>query len=43
VRVITLNDDTALIDYAKPIVNELCANMGEVVSDILAAVRERRA
>jgi threonyl-tRNA synthetase len=33
VRVITLNDDPALIDYAKPIVNELRANMVRVDSD----------
>ena len=32
-RVITLNDDAALIDYAKPIVNELRANMVRVDSD----------
>ena len=33
VRVITLNDDAALIDYAKPIVTELRANMVRVESD----------
>src|SRR5213075_2872815 len=33
VRVITLNDDAALIDYAKPIVNELRANFVRVESD----------
>jgi threonyl-tRNA synthetase len=33
VRVITLNDDAALIDYAKPIVNELRANMVRVEAD----------
>jgi threonyl-tRNA synthetase len=36
VRVITLNDDPALIDYAKPIVNELRANMVRVDSDFSA-------
>ena len=36
VRVITLNNDTALIDYAKPIVNELRANMVRVDSDFNA-------
>src|SRR5436189_2907921 len=36
VRVITLNDDAALIDYAKPIVNELRANMVRVDSDFNA-------
>jgi threonyl-tRNA synthetase len=36
VRVITLNDDQALIDYAKPIVNELRANMVRVESDFTA-------
>jgi len=36
VRVITLNDDQALIDYAKPIVNELRANMVRVDSDFSA-------
>ena len=35
-RVITLNDDAALIDYAKPIVNELRANMVRVGSDFSA-------
>jgi hypothetical protein len=35
VCVITLNGDAALINYAKPIVNELRAN-------ILAKIRERR-
>ena len=77
VRVITLNDDAALIDYAQPIVNELRANRvrvhtmlviggrdmeasavsvrlhhggpqgakpkAEVVADILASIKERRA
>src|SRR6188768_1890368 len=33
VRVITLNDDAVLIDYAKPIVNELRANMVRVEAD----------
>jgi len=33
VRVLTLNDDVALIDYAKPIVNELRANMVRVEAD----------
>ena len=33
VRVITLNDDAALIDYAQPIVNELRANQVRVDSD----------
>src|SRR5271163_2220387 len=33
VRVITLNDDAALIDYAKPIVAELRANMVRVEGD----------
>jgi threonyl-tRNA synthetase len=33
VRVITLNDDDALVDYAKPIVNELRANMVRVEAD----------
>ena len=33
VRVITLNDDAALLDYAKPIVNELRANMIRVEAD----------
>jgi threonyl-tRNA synthetase len=36
VRVITLNDDPALIDYAKPIMNELRANMVRVDSDFSA-------
>ena len=36
VRVITLNDDVALIDYAKPIVNELRANMVRVDADFSA-------
>jgi len=36
VRVIILNDDTALIDYAQPIVNELRANMVRVDSDFSA-------
>ena len=36
VRVITLNDDAALIDYAKPIVVELRANMVRVDSDFSA-------
>jgi len=36
VRVITLNDDAALIDYAKPIVNELRANMVRVDADYSA-------
>ncbi len=35
-RVITLNDDAALIDYAKGIVNELRANMVRVDSDFSA-------
>ncbi|MBI3417102.1 MAG: hypothetical protein HY043_17560 [Verrucomicrobia bacterium] len=78
VRVITLNDDEALINYAQPIVAELRANMvrvdadfsatpfkakisnaeqlrlhhggpqgakpnGEVIVDILASIKERRA
>src|SRR5688572_30247842 len=33
VRVLTLNDDAALIDYAKPIVNELRTNMVRVEND----------
>ena len=33
VRVITRNDDAALIDYAKPIVAELRANMVRVEGD----------
>ncbi|MFO1514020.1 MAG: threonine--tRNA ligase [Verrucomicrobiota bacterium] len=36
VRVITLNDDQALIDYAQPIVNELRANMVRVEADFSA-------
>ena len=36
VRVITLNDDAALIDYAKTIVTELRANMVRVESDFRA-------
>jgi histidyl-tRNA synthetase len=36
VRVITLNDDEALIAYAKPIVAELRANMVRVDSDFSA-------
>jgi threonyl-tRNA synthetase len=36
VRVSTLNDDEALINYAKPIVNELRANMVRVDSDFSA-------
>jgi len=36
VRVITLNDDAALIDYAKPIVAELRANMVRVDADYSA-------
>jgi len=36
VRVITLNDDATLIDYAKPIVNELRANMVRVEADFSA-------
>ena len=35
-RVITLNDDAALIDYTQPIVNELRANMVRVDSDFSA-------
>ena len=35
-RVITLNDDEALINYAKPIVNELRANMVRVDADFSA-------
>ena len=35
-RVITLNDDAALIEYAKPIVNELRANMVRVDADFSA-------
>ena len=33
VRVLTLNDDAALLDYAKPIVNELRANFVRVAAD----------
>jgi len=36
VRVITLTDDAALIDYAKPIVNGLRANMVRLDSDFSA-------
>jgi threonyl-tRNA synthetase len=36
VRVITLNDDEALIEYARPIVAELRANMVRVDSDFSA-------
>jgi threonyl-tRNA synthetase len=36
VRVITLNDDPALIDYAKPIVNELRASMVRADADFTA-------
>jgi threonyl-tRNA synthetase len=36
VRVLTLNDDQALIDYAQPIVNELRANMVRVDADFSA-------
>ena len=36
VRVITLSDDAALIDYAQPIVNELRANQVRVDSDFSA-------
>ncbi len=35
-RVITLNDDEALINYAKPIVAELRANMVRVDADYSA-------
>ena len=35
-RVITLNDDEALINYAKPIVAELRANMVRVDADFSA-------
>ena len=35
-RVITLNDDEALFNYAKPIVNELRANMVRVDTDFSA-------
>jgi len=38
VRVITLNDDEALINYAKPIVAELRANMVRVDSDFSATL-----
>jgi threonyl-tRNA synthetase len=36
VRVITLNDDEALINYAQPIVNELRANLVRVEADFSA-------
>jgi threonyl-tRNA synthetase len=36
VRVITLNDDAALIDYSQPTANELRANMVRVSSDFTA-------
>jgi threonyl-tRNA synthetase len=36
VRVITLNNDAALVEYAKTIVNELRANMVRVESDVSA-------
>lgn len=36
VRVITLNDDAALADYAQPIVNELPANQVRVDADFSA-------
>jgi threonyl-tRNA synthetase len=36
VRVVTLNDDAALLDYARPIVNELRANMVRVEADFSA-------
>ncbi len=36
VRVITLNDDPALIEYAKPILTELRANMVRVDADFSA-------
>jgi threonyl-tRNA synthetase len=36
VRVLTLNDDAALLDYAKPIVNELRANFVRVSADFSA-------
>jgi threonyl-tRNA synthetase len=36
VRVLTLNDDAALLDYARPIVNELRANMVRVEADFSA-------
>ena len=35
-RVITLNDDAALVDYAQPIVNELRANILRVEADFSA-------
>ena len=35
-RVITLNDDAALIDYAQPIVNELRAQMVRAEADFSA-------
>src|SRR6202012_1731078 len=35
-RVITLNDDAALVNYAKPIVNELRANMVRADADFSA-------
>jgi threonyl-tRNA synthetase len=38
VRVITLNDDEALVAYAKPIVAELRANMVRVDSDFSATL-----
>ena len=37
-RVITLNDDEALINYAKPIVAELRANMVRVDADFSATL-----
>ncbi len=43
VRVITLNDDQALIDYAQPIVNELRANMVRVDADFSATPQQRSA
>src|SRR5207247_1500340 len=36
VRILTLNDDAALIDYAKPMVNELRANMVRAEADFSA-------
>jgi len=36
VRIITLNDDAALIDYCQPIVTELRANMVRVEGDFSA-------
>jgi threonyl-tRNA synthetase len=36
VRVLTLNDDAALLDYARPIVNELRANLVRVEADFSA-------